>query len=67
MGRHGLTVPAAWGLAVAGYCWWSAASSRVARCPTCEQVLLRLVRGPGRAWLDLRDLTCLQLPVPDQT
>jgi hypothetical protein len=39
----------------------------VARCPTCEQVLLRLVRGPGRAWLDLRGLVYLQLPVPDQT
>jgi hypothetical protein len=23
----------------------------VARCPTCDQVLLRMVRGPGRAWL----------------
>jgi Family of unknown function (DUF6510) len=39
----------------------------VARCPVCEQVLLRLVRGPGRAWLDLRGLTGLQFPVPDQT
>jgi hypothetical protein len=39
----------------------------VARCPTCDQVLLRLVRGSGRAWLDLRGLTYLQLPVPDQT
>jgi hypothetical protein len=39
----------------------------VARCPVCEQVLLRLVRGPGRAWLDLRGLTYLQLPVPEQT
>jgi hypothetical protein len=39
----------------------------VARCPTCDQVLLRLVRGPGRAWLDLRGLTYLQLAVPDQT
>jgi hypothetical protein len=39
----------------------------VARCPTCDQVLLRLVRGPGRAWLDLRGLTYLQLPVPDET
>ena len=38
----------------------------VARCPTCDQVLLRLVRGPGRAWLDLRGLTYLQLPLPDQ-
>jgi hypothetical protein len=39
----------------------------VARCPVCDQVLLRLVRGPGRAWLDLRGRTYLQLPVPDQT
>jgi ribosomal protein S27E len=39
----------------------------VARCPLCDQVLLRLVHGPGRAWLDLRGLTWLQLPVPDQT
>jgi ribosomal protein S27E len=39
----------------------------VARCPVCDQVLLRLVRGPGRAWLDLRGLTYLQLPAPEQT
>jgi hypothetical protein len=39
----------------------------VARCPVCDQVLMRLVRGPGRAWLDLRGLTYLQLPVPDAT
>jgi len=39
----------------------------VARCPTCEQVLLRLVRDRGRAWLDLRGLSYLQLAVPDQT
>jgi hypothetical protein len=39
----------------------------VARCPTCDQVLLRLVHGPGRAWLDLRGLTYLQLPVPEET
>jgi hypothetical protein len=39
----------------------------VARCPACDQVLARLVRGPGRAWLDLRGLTYLQLPVPEET
>jgi Family of unknown function (DUF6510) len=38
----------------------------VARCPACDQVLLRLVRGPGRAWLDLRGLTYLQLPAPEE-
>jgi hypothetical protein len=36
----------------------------VARCPACDQVLLRLVHGPGHAWLDLRGLTYLQLPSP---
>jgi hypothetical protein len=39
----------------------------VARCPTCDQVLLRLVRGPGRVWLDLSGLTYLQLPMPKGT
>ena len=39
----------------------------IARCPICDQVLLRLVHGPGRAWLDLRGLTYLQFPIPDQT
>jgi uncharacterized protein DUF6510 len=39
----------------------------VARCPTCDQVLMRLVRDPGRAWLDLRGLSYLQLAIPEQT
>ena len=39
----------------------------IARCPACDQVLLRLVRDRGRAWLDLRGLTYLQLPVPEET
>jgi hypothetical protein len=39
----------------------------VVRCATCDQVLLRLVRGPGRAWLDLRGLTYLQLPMTEAT
>jgi hypothetical protein len=36
----------------------------VARCPACGQVVLRLVRGPGRAWLDLRGITCLEVTLP---
>jgi hypothetical protein len=36
----------------------------VARCPACGEVVLRLVRGPGRAWLDLRGITCLELALP---
>jgi Family of unknown function (DUF6510) len=42
------------------------APGMVARCPACDAVLLRLVRGPGRAWLDLRGFTYLQLAVTDQ-
>jgi len=34
----------------------------VARCPGCDAVMLRLVRGPDRAWLDLRGVLCLDLP-----
>jgi hypothetical protein len=35
----------------------------VARCPACEQVVLRLVRGPDRAWLDLRGSLSLEVPL----
>lgn len=38
----------------------------VARCPSCGAVMLRFVRGPGRAWLDLCGITCLQLALPDE-
>jgi Zn finger protein HypA/HybF involved in hydrogenase expression len=38
----------------------------VARCPSCSGVMLRLVRGTGRAWLDLRGITCLQLALPGE-
>jgi hypothetical protein len=37
----------------------------VLRCPDCGESLLRLVRGPGRAWLDLRGLEFIELPVTD--
>jgi Zn finger protein HypA/HybF involved in hydrogenase expression len=38
----------------------------VARCPSCGGVMLRVARGPGHAWLDLRGIACLQLAVPAQ-
>lgn len=38
----------------------------VARCPGCSGVMLRLTRGPGRAWLDLSGITCLQLALPGE-
>jgi len=34
----------------------------VVRCPRCGGVLLRIVQGPGRLWLDLRGLAYLELP-----
>jgi hypothetical protein len=38
----------------------------VARCPGCDAVLLRLVRGPDRAWLDMRGLVYLAIPMPPE-
>ncbi len=43
---------------------YAQAPGMVARCPGCGEVMLRLVRAPGRAWLDLRGITCLQLALP---
>jgi hypothetical protein len=37
------------------------APGMVARCPACDEVVLRFVRAPDRAWLDLRGITCLQV------
>jgi hypothetical protein len=34
-----------------------------ARCPDCTQVVLRLVRGPQTAWLDLRGTVSLAIPL----
>jgi ribosomal protein S27E len=36
----------------------------VARCSACGAVLVRIVRAPNRAFLDLRGVTCLELPMP---
>jgi hypothetical protein len=56
-----------------GNCGWSGsmvdvrvfdhAPGVVARCANCDHVLMRLVRGPGRAWLDMRGLDYVQLPM----
>ncbi|HEY2960176.1 MAG TPA: DUF6510 family protein [Actinomycetota bacterium] len=60
-----------------GSCGWSGplaearvydrAPGVVARCPNCDQPLVRMVGGPGRAWLDLRGLAYLQVPLTDRT
>jgi hypothetical protein len=44
---------------------YNRAPGMVLRCPACDNVLMRLVRAPGRAWLDLRGVSCLQLTLPD--
>jgi hypothetical protein len=40
---------------------YNRAPGMVARCTGCDGVLLRMVTAPGRAWLDVRGLTYLQL------
>ncbi len=37
------------------------APGTVVRCPHCEAVLMRLVRGRDRVWLDLRGVRSLEL------
>ena len=37
----------------------------VVRCPSCDQVLMRIVRGPGRFWIDLRGTQCLEFAAPE--
>jgi hypothetical protein len=36
----------------------------VLRCPGCGQPLLRMVRGSGRTWLDLRGLEYIEITSP---
>ncbi len=44
---------------------YSQAPGLVARCPGCEDVVLRLVRTPDAAWLDLRGTMSLRIPLPE--
>ncbi|MDT4938419.1 MAG: hypothetical protein QOG80_2090 [Pseudonocardiales bacterium] len=50
--------------AVAGLRVYTRAPGLVARCPGCSAVVLRLVRAPEAAWLDLRGTTRLRIPMP---
>jgi hypothetical protein len=38
----------------------------VARCAACGEVVLRLVRGPASAWLDLRGAVSLRVDLPTE-
>lgn len=40
------------------------APGTVVRCPACEEVLMRIVRGRGRYWVDLRGTRTLELAEP---
>jgi hypothetical protein len=40
------------------------APGAVLRCPGCEQVLMRIVHGRGRYWVDLRGTRSLELVDP---
>lgn len=44
---------------------YSHAPGLVARCPSCEEVILRLVRTPTAAWLDLRGCVALRIPLAE--
>jgi Family of unknown function (DUF6510) len=50
--------------AVAALHVYTHAPGLVARCPGCETVVLRLVRTPDSAWLDLRGTVALRVPLP---
>ena len=40
---------------------YAQAPGAVVRCPGCETVLLRVVRGERRLWLELQGVSCLEL------
>jgi hypothetical protein len=39
------------------------APGMVLRCASCDAVQLRLVRSPQRAWLDVRGIDVLEIPL----
>jgi hypothetical protein len=41
---------------------YSRAPGLVARCRSCEAVLIRLVTGPDRSWIDLRGVAVIEVP-----
>ena len=48
---------------VAGLLVYARAPGLVARCPGCDEVVLRVVRGPDCAWLDLTGASSLRIPL----
>jgi Family of unknown function (DUF6510) len=46
--------------AVGGVEVYMNAPGAVVRCPACHQVLMRIVHGPGRYWIDLSGIRYLE-------
>ncbi len=44
---------------------YASAMGVVMRCAGCENALIRLARGRGCTWLDLRGISCLQIAESD--
>ena len=42
------------------------APGMVLRCASCDAVQIRFVRSPARAWLDLRGIDLLEIPLPTE-
>jgi hypothetical protein len=42
------------------------APGTVLRCANCGAVQMRLVRGPGRAWLDVQGLRTIEVVFPEE-
>ena len=49
--------------AVGALMLWGQEMGRVARCPHCDDVVLRLVRATDRVFLDVRGAVRLELPL----
>jgi hypothetical protein len=49
--------------AVGALLLWGQEMGQVGRCPHCTDVVLCLVRAPGRVFLDLRGSVRLELPL----
>ena len=42
---------------------YTRAPGTVVRCPSCEAVLMKIVRGRERVWLDLGGIRSLEIPL----
>ncbi len=40
---------------------YNQAPGTIMRCPACDNILIRIVHGRGRYWLDLRGVRSLQI------